>query len=1010
MKINQIRFTNANSIYVKKMNNKQDMELKTKDYSTNSVLQSYPANFYVNNFVSFKGNNELIGYDKEKEKIQKLLIDPIKEGSDNVPSGFVLYAEDSKTGAKFINSIANQIDANVEVLHPQTRYLDSEIYDCLEKIKNNYLNTGKRTILVVKGSTNYLTDNPMNNENVSELCNYILDVASKKPSDYSSYDAEAATTIIFETRTPQRLSSQFLDKVSGIIALPVRSKYDMVRFIKSELEKNKIYLPDDEFKFLTEKINFNSSEDLISNTIKEVKPYYGSIRDWDYFAEHENLSQFHKGICNIIGVNGPIRGSYLDRKASNKAITWLAKNKYIDKELGIANKIENKLEELLEIQCEKFDEPEITNELSDKEAENSALITSISDFEAKSLKDVMIGDTYLVDFWLDLENSELDKNRIKNNDRLKNIWFDKTIKDEEKVKNFISITLDKLQNENELIKTARESYKDIIENDTTITDNQKEILVKQQESLLFFKVISNKLNADDILEMEVNILDTLEQLENEKTSIKENAINNIFTPVRNSAVLTSENAEDIENSEYIISLVEKALQNNNFRSKERLNVAWDNFSQGKLSTDNSWNEIVDIAQEYFETAVLDDITNRNIELLNSINEKVSDDDSKKIKNLTKDKIYSIEQREFIARHKDDNNFKVLLNNQNIDIKSIIKDLVFFESSNKALLEENYIDEESINFAQIMSDKFKQINNENKDIKIQTDRVLDKLGEIETTISDFSSNFNSFANDMLDIEIDQLQQITMGNDYLYAISNNTKEIKEYSKALTKAKLVELGKDKYYKDIIPEITKLLPDDEQFNLKDFMQKVETLAKQEKDSKRKKTIIKAGVAVAGTLAVGACVYYFWPQIVAHLASKLPVAQVGLAANEVIKSTNVAKKIGNSQLVSFKAHRPIWQIECQIKNIEASIENKKKFLEKYPNASDTALRLKWDYQSLERVKEELKRALKEDADEIKRLVTKADSVTTTPKEKETIVTQITTKTEVLNNWIKKAKDLLNSK
>lgn len=344
----------------------------------------------------------------------------------------------------------------------------------------------------------------------------------------------------------------------------------------------------------------------------------------------------------------------------------------------------------------------------------------------------------------------------------------KQLKTKKKLKILFPITLDKLQSENELIKTARETYKDIIENDTTITDNQKEILVKQQESLLFFKVISNKLNADDILKMEVNILDTLEQLENEKSSIEENAINNIFTPVRNSAVLTSENAEDIENSEYIISLAKEAVQNSTIH-REILSIALDKVSKAKLSGDNlllekSWNKIADIAQKYFETCVLDNITNRNIELLNSINEKVSDDDNKKIKDLTTDKNLSIEQREFIARYKDDKNFKILLNNQNIDIKAVIEDLVFFESSNKALLEENNIDEEPINFAQIISDKFKQINNENKDIKIQTDRVIDKLGEIETTISDFSGYFDSFANDMLGIEINQLQQIATGNWY------------------------------------------------------------------------------------------------------------------------------------------------------------------------------------------------------------------------------------------------------
>lgn len=913
MRVSRINDTKVNLIYNKKANNKWDMNLDIKNYATNSVLQAYPASFYINNFVSFKGNEELAGYDKEKEKISKLLITPIKEDRNDIPSGIVLYAEDSKVSSKFIDSVAKQTNANVVTLEPKSEFLDLEIYNSLEKIQDKYFNEGKRTILVIKNSDYYLPEISENERNwnyrpyanVTELCNYILDIASKRPEqswtdDFG--DFSAATTIILETENPNKLNPQILEKVSGVIALPVRTRENTEKLLKSELEKNRLLdkniLPDNEFNFLIQKLCPKKETGAFSDS-KIAKMVKRANEEFSYDGQN-----FAKILYSIIdGTKRDISPKRITE--SNETVKWLAENNYIES-IKIANVLENKINELLTIEKTDVTKPEKANELSDKEAENYTLITSISEFNSEELKDIMIGDTSLPDFWLDLENSGVDKNRIKQNDRLKNIWFNNTVKDEEKVKNFISITLDKLQNENELIKTARESYKDIIENDTTITDNQKEILVNQQESLLFFKVISNKLNTDDILKMELNVLDTLEQLENEKTSVKKNAINNIFNPVRNSGVLTSANAEDIENTEYIISLAKEALQSNNYGNKEKIDVALEKFSQAKTTGDNclldeSWNEIVDLTQEYFETEVLDGITNRNIELLNSINEKVDNNDSKRIKDLTKDKTLSIEQREFIARHKDDKNFKILLNNQNIDIKPVIKDLVFFESSNRALLEENDINEESISLNQIMSDKFKQINNENKDIKIQTDRVLDKLGEIETSISDFSGNFNSYANDMLDIEANELQQLSMANDYLFAISNNTKDIKEYTQAITRTKLVELGKDKYYKDIVPEITKLLPSDEQINIKDFMQKVQELAKNEKDAKRKKTIIKAGVAVAGTLALGAGAYYFGPQIVAHLASKLPVAQAGLIANETIKATNVAKRIGNSQLISFK-------------------------------------------------------------------------------------------------------------
>lgn len=795
----------------------------------------------------------------------------------------------------------------------------------------------------------FLSDEKLyNNENLQEkIVDIINDLARYREEKIENEKAKEKIDLMDKYISDEKLyNNENLQKIIGELVSAVKIKEGRP-VIDKYLSDEKLY-------------NNKSLNENISDILRRCNYYSDHEVEYDYHGEYFRTIYDYRGNSDE---NAEIIVDLMDKYGSDEK---LYNNEILQENIGdIISNIDNLESAKAKINMmanENVYEQGITNELSGKEEENSALITSIYNLEVENLKDFVIGDTSLSDFWLNLENSEIDKNRIKNNDRLKNIWFNETIKDQEKVKNLISITLDKLQSENELIKTARETYKDIIENDTTITDNQKEILVKQQESLLFFKVISNKLNADDILKMEVNILDTLEQLENEKSSIEENAINNIFTPVRNSAVLTSENAEDIENSEYIISLAKEAVQNSTIH-REILSIALDKVSKAKLSGNNlllekSWNKIADIAQKYFETCVLDNITNRNIELLNSINEKVSDDDSKKIKDLTKDKNLSIEQREFIARYKDDKNFKILLNNQNIDIKAVIEDLVFFESSNKALLEENNIDEEPINFAQIISDKFKQINNENKDIKIQTDRVIDKLGEIETTISDFSGYFDSFANDMLDIEINQLQQIATGNDYLYAISNNTKEINEYTQALTRAKLVELGKDKYYKDIIPEITNLLPDDEQFNLKDFMQKVETLAKQEKDAKRKNTIIKVGVAVGGASAVIAGVYYFGPQIVAHLASKLPVAQAGLAANEAIKTTNVAKRIGNSQLVGFGYGRSVAAIQADIKRYEGIINSLNEQIIKHPDDGLLGVKLENAQKRLSELYRELSKAI----------------------------------------------------
>lgn len=648
-------------------------------------------------------------------------------------------------------------------------------------------------------------------------------------------------------------------------------------------------------------------------------------------------------------------------KKSNETIKWLTTNNYID-ELKTAEVLLKRIDAVLAEKNEVYAKNRKNKELSEKFEENESLISYLSDLKKDDLKDIKVGDVPVLDFWLSFDMSVENAERIKQNNRLKELWFDSVINDKEKSEMLISVTLDKLQNENELIKSVRNAYKDIIENDKTITEKQKEILSNQQESILFFKVISHKLTPKDMLKMEVNVLNTIDQVGIERETILNNAKENIFKPVADQTALTSDNAEDIENTEYITTLLVSAKQSVNYNHKREIDIALKEFMQAKLSGDidllnKSWKDSVVLAFEYFETEVLDDITNKNIELLNSINEKVSEKDSSKIKNLTSDKNLSIEQREFIARYKNDKNFRTMLNNPNIDINTIIEDLVFFESSNKNLISQYKISDDKLNINKVMSDKFKQINDENKDIKVQTDRLLEKMGQIKSSVDNFSDNFNFYSKDMLNIQTNEFQQFVMANDYLSSIANNTEVIKRYSCAITRTKLVELGKDKYYKDIISEITDLLPDDEQLSLKDFMAKVEELAKHEKNIKRRNAIIKAGIAVTTTAALATGAYYFGPSVISHMASKLPAAQAGLAVNETIKTTNIAKKLGNSHLISFMA-RDISQIQIEINRVETEIENCKRSIAQYPAKSYYGQRLQTLYKKLENLQKELQDAL----------------------------------------------------
>ena len=238
----------------------------------------------------------------------------------------------------------------------------------------------------------------------------------------------------------------------------------------------------------------------------------------------------------------------------------------------------------------------------------------------------------------------------------------------------------------------------------------------------------------------------------------------------------------------------------------------------------------------------------------------------------------------------------MISNPNIDIESIIEELVYFEAGNRDLIDNNGLD---ISYKKIMSDKFHEINSNAKDINIQGNKISNKLDKINSTIkeqngliSNFADNFAAYADTSLAIQSNQLEE-------LVSINQNTFEIRRYTQVLTRTKLAEFEKDKYLKEIVPDLKALLPENEQIDLKDFLAKVDDLAKHEKDDKRKKKLIKAGLIIAGTIAAGALVYYAGPTVVAHLASKLPAQAALKATASTATKVGLARSIGYSGLIN---------------------------------------------------------------------------------------------------------------
>ena len=378
-------------------------------------------------------------------------------------------------------------------------------------------------------------------------------------------------------------------------------------------------------------------------------------------------------------------------------------------------------------------------------------------------------------------------------------------------------------------------------------------------------------------------------------------------------ILSSKNSDDIAIVNYIFQLLSKASLDEDENGKNNIKSTLQNLVQAKEIGDveqleYNWQNLVDIAKNYFLNSELNNLTNRNIELLNSINQKKDSISDKTILKILDDSSLTIEQKEFVTRYANSDSFKSMLKNPNLDIISVIEDLVFFEEGNRQLILNSNLEFSDEMFNKIMGDKFRQVNQSARDITIQGNKIVLKLDEINSSInfqseliSEFANNFSDYANQSLSIQEAQLSQLIEANKTLHSINLNTKEMNSYLRVITRTKLLELQKDKYFKDIVPELTQLLPQDEQIDIQDFLSNVDKLAKKEKNSIRKQKLLKAGIIIASVVATGVGAYYFGPAIIAYLASQLPISQTGSVIAKTIAIDNIAHKLGNASLISFK-------------------------------------------------------------------------------------------------------------
>ena len=313
------------------------------------------------------------------------------------------------------------------------------------------------------------------------------------------------------------------------------------------------------------------------------------------------------------------------------------------------------------------------------------------------------------------------------------------------------------------------------------SSEEKEMLTNHQDSRLFFLVISNNLNSNEIAKMQKNIVMTVRQLAKEKNSVKQKTFENIFAPAYEVSILSSQSNEDNERISFIFDVLNKKIEDSNSEERQRILNQINSLENSRLGGNEkefeaTWTSLVKTAQSYFETTMLNDLTDRNIGLINSINMKKANIEDETILKLLESRSLTIEQKDFVARYAQNDNFKAMVKNQNIDINAIIQDLLLFEVSNQQLIYDTNIEFSEEMFDSMMSNKFREVNQKAKDIYIQTNRIVSKLDDINSSInsqseiiSAFANNFSSYANSSLALQTAQLKQLIEANKLLFSIN-------------------------------------------------------------------------------------------------------------------------------------------------------------------------------------------------------------------------------------------------
>lgn len=282
-----------------------DNKIVNKKNSTNKQLQQALSSYF--NPKGFL-NNKLYGYNNLKSEIKTFFISPVKNninGQNIIPSCFILAGPPGIGKKTFTNAVVKELEKHAKFVD-FTNFANSEdfqqqLYRQLNLSKQEYLNSGKRTILLIDNGESIISINKNdarilgislapedekrleiygNNADKISLFKALLDNLSKIPENPPlEIDSKAATTLFLTTPYPHLIHPDIIQRKGKATTLNfnILKDNDIINILKFNRKKlNKIVKMLKEQKsnpYYIEALNAISttSSDTKSSMIKLIK-------------------------------------------------------------------------------------------------------------------------------------------------------------------------------------------------------------------------------------------------------------------------------------------------------------------------------------------------------------------------------------------------------------------------------------------------------------------------------------------------------------------------------------------------------------------------------------------------------------------------------------------------------------------------------------------------------------------------------------------------------------------